>query len=306
MSLKKDRIVDPVLSEWARGYVNAQMIAWNLFPVVAMDKEAGKVPVFGKEAFKIYSTERAIRARSNRILPDDLSTTDVITEEHDLEYPVDYREENESMLGREKHATRVVTDGIALRLEKKAADLAQTAGNYPAGNKKALTTTGCWDDKANSTPIKNIEDAKEAIRSKIGVQPNTMILGPSSMSALRVHPEVLDRIKYSMKGVVTPELLKEIFGIENLVIGNAIYSNDAGTAFTDVWGDNCILAYVNNRKDATEFDPSFGYTYKRTGYPQVDKYPENGGKINIVRSTDFFVPKIVGSDAGYLISNTIA
>ncbi|MCA0447642.1 MAG: major capsid protein [Bacteroidetes bacterium] len=303
--LKKDRIVDPVLTELARGYTNAQMIATSLFPVVALDKEAGKVPSFGKEAFKIYSTERAIRAKSNRILPEDLSSIDVITEEHDLEYPVDYREENESMLGKEKHATRVVSEGIALRLEKKAADLAQTAGNYPSGNKKALTSTGCWSDTANSVPLVDIEAGKEAIRGKIGHYPNTVIMGPATFSALKVHPQVMDRIKYSMKGVLTVDLLKEIIGVDNVVVGNGIYASDAGV-FADIWGDNFILAYVNNQANPTEYDPSFGYTYKKSGYPQVDKYAENGGKVAIVRSTDFFVPKIAGSDAGYLISNTVA
>jgi hypothetical protein len=29
------------------------------FPFVPVDKEGGKIPKFGKEAFKIYNTERA-------------------------------------------------------------------------------------------------------------------------------------------------------------------------------------------------------------------------------------------------------
>ncbi len=69
-TLSNKRIVDPVLTEISRGYTNAALIGTNLFPVVSVTKEAGKIPQFNKEAFKIYNTERAIRAKSNRISPE--------------------------------------------------------------------------------------------------------------------------------------------------------------------------------------------------------------------------------------------
>jgi hypothetical protein len=37
--------------------------------------------------------------------------------------------------------------------------------------------------------------------------------------------------------------------------------------------------------------------------PVIDTYTENG-KVLLVRNTDIFVSKIVGSDAGYLINDT--
>ena len=61
------RIVDPVLTNLARGYSNAAFAGTVLFPVVNVNKEAGKIPLFGKEAFTIYNTERALRAKSNKI-----------------------------------------------------------------------------------------------------------------------------------------------------------------------------------------------------------------------------------------------
>jgi len=308
MSTKLQRIVDPVLTTLARGYANAELVAIYLFPVVFLPKEGARVPRFGKEAFKIHNTERAIRANSNRISPNDLDSIPVNFKEHDLEYPVDYREEAESILSKQKHATAVVSDGIALRHEKMAADLAQDPANYASSNKIALTTTGCWDDYTNSDPIAAVETGKEAVRAKIAKMPNTMIIGPVTYKILKSHPKILDRIKYSMKGIVTVELLQEIFGIKRVIVGNAVYSNDAGTAFSDIWGDTCVLAYVSETPDEarTEYDASFGYTFKKSGYPQVDTYPETGGKVDIVRSTDFFNPMIVGAEAGYLITNTKA
>ena len=71
------RVVDPVLTELARGYTNAQLISETLFPIVTVEKETGKVPQFGKEAFKLYNTERAIRGKSNRMSPEGRTTINI-------------------------------------------------------------------------------------------------------------------------------------------------------------------------------------------------------------------------------------
>ena len=91
-TLAQRRIVDPVLTELARGYSNASFIANAVFPEVTVSKEGGKIPQFNKEAFNIHNTERAIRAKSNRISPEVHTSIDFVLTEHDLEYPIDYRE----------------------------------------------------------------------------------------------------------------------------------------------------------------------------------------------------------------------
>ena len=83
-TLDTRRIVDPVLTKLARGYSNDGFIANYLFPLVSVNKEGGKIPQFTKEAFKIYNTERAIRANSNRINPTLNTTIDFALTEHDL------------------------------------------------------------------------------------------------------------------------------------------------------------------------------------------------------------------------------
>lgn len=47
------------------------------------------------------------------------------------------------------------------------------------------------------------------------------------------------------------------------------------------------------------------YTLRKKNNPMIDTYSE-AGKVQIVRNTDIFIPKIVGSDAGYLINDTNA
>jgi len=300
-TLADRRMVDPVLTDLARGYSNASFIFPKLFPLVKVAKEGGKIPQFNKEAFKIYNTERAIRAKSNRISPEGHSSIDFVLTEHDLEYPVDYREVSEDLLGLRQHATNVVTDAILLRNEKAAADIAQTLGNYAATNKVTLSGTDQWDNAA-SDPIDVIETARHAVRGQIAKFPNVAIIGIQAYKELSHHADVLDLIKYTQHSVMTVALLQTLLNIPKIYIGEAVYETDAGV-LTDVWSDNMILAFVPQSENTSFYEPSFGYTLRKKDMPIIDTYDE-GGKLELIRNTDMLISKIVGADAGYIINDT--
>jgi hypothetical protein len=300
------RIVDPVLTNLARGYSNAAFVGTVLFPVVNVEKEAGKIPQFGKEAFTVYDTERAMRSKSNKIPVETRSSIDYALTEQDAVVPLDYREIEEDIFNARQYASFRAQSAILLKIEYMAAQLATNAANYPTGNKVTLSGTTQFTN-ASSDPIGVVRTASDAIRSKIGKRPNSMVIGAAAFKALRDHASIVDKIKYSMKGVITVDLLKEIFDVENIVVADSMYMN-AGT-LVDCWGDNIIMAYVPEAQtnvDRSVYEPSFGYTLRKKGNPQVDTYTEEGGKIENIRSTDNLVVKIVGSDAGYLIVDTNA
>lgn len=300
--LKNLRVVDPVLTSLARGYRNAQFIGEALFPVAEMDKEAGTIPLFGKEAFEVYDTERAIRAQSNVMNPDDLDGLDVVLREHDLAYPVDYREKNESMFDAESRASRRVVGAIDLRREVSCAKLAQNPNTYLAGAKVTLSGSSQWSN-GGGDPIAVVEQGKEVVRSRIGVRPNTMTMGASVYLSLKFHPKLQAALGSDERKLITLEHLKAIFGVPNIHIGEAV----AGSSNTsDIWSDNMTLAYVAKPAGGEKSDyeePSFGYTLRRKGMPEIDAFDAAGGKVRYVRNTDIYKPVVVGADAGYLISD---
>jgi hypothetical protein len=298
------RHVDPVLTELAQGYSNAEMIADALFPFVNVTKEAGKIPEHSKEAFRIYGTERGLRADSNVLSPEDRTDIDYALTEHDIAYPIDYREEEEDIFDTQAHATHVSTSAIMLRHEKIAADIAQASANYPSGHKTALSGSSRWDQSA-STPIDDIKTGRNAIRAAIAKYPNTLVLGATAFETLQEHASIIERIKYSNIGVVTIDLLKQVLNIPRIFVGQGVYSAD-GSSFTDLWGDAAILAYVPvpaGGRDLTVYDPSFGYTLRKKGRPDTDTYMGTGNKVEYVRTTDNFVVKLTGASAGYLIED---
>lgn len=300
--LKQLRIVDPVLTNLARGYRNAQLIGEALFPIAQMDKEAGTIPLFGKEAFELYDTERAIRAQSNIMTPDDVEGLDVVLREHDIAYPVDYREQSESMFDAEARASRRVVDVIDLRREVACARLAQNPATYLAGAKVTLSGASQWSN-GGGDPIQDVERGKEVIRSRIGIRPNTITMGASVYASLKFHPKLWAALGSNERKLITVEHLKALFGVQGISIGEALAN--AGTV-GDIWGDSLQLAYVAKPQGGAQTsyeDPSFGYTLRRKGMPEIDTYPGSGGKVRYVRNTDIYKPVVVGADAGYLISD---
>lgn len=176
--LSKLRTVDPVLTNLSIGYANEEMIADQLVPVVDIDKEGARIPKWGRGAFKIYNTERALRAKSNRISPEDNDDVMVALDEHDAEYPIDYREDQEAAFDLEAHATFSATEAVMLRREKAVADMVANPANFPTGNKLALSTGDKFNDDA-SDPEAIISDAKASVRARIVREPNTLTLGLS-------------------------------------------------------------------------------------------------------------------------------
>ena len=296
--------INAYLSEIARGYGNNSFIADKLFPTINSEKEKIDIFEFNKEAFQIYDTERAIRANSNVISPKGFNKHSATLNEHDLAYPIDYREEEEAeKIKLQVHATNVVTQGLYLKHEKQCADLAQNPDNYALSNQSSLSGTSKFSDD-NSDPVGVIDDAKDQVCKQIGQDPNTLVMGQEVWSALKRNVALKNMIASTSNKTITLDLLKEFFEIENTYIGRTIFS-DEQNKFQRVWGNNIILAFVPNLTSRTQYDPAYGYTVRKKDALQIDEYEKEGKKVKYIRGTDIYTPFLVGPDAGYLISNVV-
>jgi len=305
------RVVDPVLSTVAQGYKNNEMVAGYLFPTVPVNLRGGNVITFGKEGFMLYASQRAPGENTKRVRFGYAGAPYALVD-YSLEglVPTEVEQEARNGPGIDLGAGAVteVSAIMALRLEKQAADIARTAASYAAANKITLSGTGQWSDfSGTSDPIASIETAKEAIRAATGKRPNTIVMGAVVMSKLKQHPDIVDRIKYTGRDVATPELLASLFGVERVVSGDSIYSNDAGTAFTDVWGKDVVVAYTQLGSLQSGGLPSYGYTYQLAGYPMVEEaYYDRNAKSWIFPVTRVEAPVMAAASAGYLITNAVA
>ena len=304
------------LTTLATGYKPSGLIGEEVFPVVKSVTKGGKIPIFGKDAFKVYETLRARGAHSNRagMTPDSWIT--FFCEEHDLAIPLDQRELNElnnlpgdaalkALFNLQDRQRRRVQWNLKLELEKVIADMVQNSASYNASNRLALSGSDCWSE-TGSDPVSAIEAAREVIRGKIGVYPNTLIMGADTYAQLKFHAAYTDKMKLTNDKVVRPDLIAQMHDLKRVIIGMSMGLNTS-EAFYDLWADNAILCYIPDTKTPDIDEPAFGYTIKpgfsATPYPYVDIFSEEGGKIVNVRCTDMYDALIINKDAGYLISN---
>lgn len=305
------------LTTLASGYKPQGLIGETVFPVVRSVTKGGKIPIFGKDAFKIYETLRARGAKSNRSQISADSWKTFFCEEHDLAIPLDARELNElknlpgdmalkALFNLQDRQRRRVQWNLKLESEQVVATMAQEPNSYSADNRLALSNATCWSE-TGSDPISAIEAAREKVRSKIGVYPNTAIMGADTYSTLKFHAAYTSLLKLTVDKVVRPDLLAQVHDLKRVVVGLSM-SLDSNGAFFDLWGDNFILAYIPDTDTPDIDEPSFGYTIKPgfspTPYPYVDIFTEEGGKIVNVRCTDMYDQVMIMRDAGYLITNT--
>ena len=314
LNLSQVRIIDPVLTNVAQGYKQPDFVGGSLFPQVPVSLRAGKIITFGKEDFMLYNTARAPGENTKRI-QFGYSGSNFALVDYSLEgaVPIEVYQEGSNgangwSIDHMAMAIKKVSAIMALRLEKAQADLARTAATYASNNKTTLSGTSQWSDyTGTSNPITNVETAKEAIRAATGKRPNTMVMGAAVMAKLRAHPVIVDRLKYTGRDIATTDILASLFGVDKVLVGDAIYSNDAGTAFTDVWGKDVVLAYTETAALADMGTPTYGYTYNLNGYPIVEQpYFDRNAKSWFVPVTSAEAPVIAGAGAGYLITNAVA
>jgi hypothetical protein len=311
LSLSQARVVDPVLSAVAQGFTNAAMVSSVLFPRVGVDLRAGNIISFGREDFMLYGTARAPGENTKRVQFGYTSGTYGLVD-YSLEGQLPIENMQESMNGpgidMAAMTVRKTLNIMELRLEKQAADIARNAAAYAAGNKVTLSGTGQWSDyTGTSNPITVIETGKEAVRASTGRRANTVVMGAAVFRWVKHHPVVRDYCKYTGRDVATADLLAALFDVERVIVGDAIWSNDAGTVFTDVWGKDVVVAYTDTASVADMGAPSYGYTYQLNGYPQVEEaYFERNSKSWIFPVTRAEAPVLASAAAGYLVTNAVA
>src|SRR3972149_4924923 len=99
-----------------------------------------------------------------------------------------------------------------------------------------------WNDDA-STPIEDITLAGVAMAGLTGKRPNVIVCGPSVLQSLKNHPDVLDRIKYTEKGIVTADFLSSLMEVEEIVVpwGVTNSATEGGTEDTAFITDKTLL-----------------------------------------------------------------
>lgn len=302
------RIVDPVLTTHALGYVRPGNVGLGLFPAVEVGLRAGKIVTFGKESFRRYSVTRAPGESTRRVtFGYQGSPYAIVDQALEAVVPDELIEEsaNGPGLDASRDAIDATLDIFELEHECQCAAIARDTGNY-GSNTSGLTGQNRWKG-TDGDPTANINTAKEAIRTAIGVRPNTILLSATAFAALKANAKIVDYMAKRGLEALTTQIISNLWEIPNVLIGEAVVAGGVNDSMSDVWGDDVILAYVappsgSNRRSASR--PSFGYTYTLKGQPNVRMpYRDENRQSWIHQVTNNRTPLVTGILGGYLLQN---
>lgn len=305
---KQNQVIDPILSKVALGYRHPEHVGTVLFPVVPVNSSGGKIIQFDKSSFRLFNTKRAPGTKAKRATFGHDGEAYAL-ENHALDAVVPReRMRDASVVPNINLATRAVNlvlKSSSLVLENAQASIATNLANYAANNQVTLAGTDQWNDYANSTPFQDVEEGKEAVRSRIGVYPNVMEIAAKVYKYLKQHPAVLDRTKYTSSESITPDILAGLFDVEKVVIGKAIAFDDDDSTI-DIWGRDVVLSYSPQSATGAE-EPSFGYTYQMEGHPMVEvPHWDSDARSWVYGMTHERDAVLTGMDAGFIIKNAVA
>jgi len=306
MTTGQAAVVDAVLTNYARGYANQEFIAARIAPVADVPSRSSRQLRFGKEGFRRLATRRAPGAPILTVQYG-YASDPVSLQQDALQglVPVETAEEAARVPGvnMAQTAVQTVLDQLDLGLEIDTATMLRSSALYAASNKATLAGSSQWSDPA-SDPKGDIDDAKSAIRRMIGRNPTTLVLGPDVFLALTNHPKIKEQFKYTSAESITETMLARFFQLREVVVGNGVYLPDGaadGSAATDIWGKDAILAYVP--QGGNWMVPSFAYTYRLMGYPMVESpWYDRDVKSWKYPTTVERRPYMVGGDAGFLFT----
>jgi len=309
--------VNKPLTDILIGYHNSEFIADEIFPTVIVNKQTDIIPAIKQSAF--FRDEAATPLGEAEVAADvgyevDTSATYYCDRYGQRHFISDDRRVNEDdPFDSDREATLLVTDKLMMRRERAfVADfwkLAVWTTNVTGGS-----TVDKWSDYGTSSPIEDIRTYKRTIRRMIGRDPNLLVLGDLTYDVLVDHPDILERIIYTERGIATTELLAALFGIDRILVGKSVHTTDAeGTAEASVtysanWDDDALLLYVAPRPSI--FEPSAGYTFVwntglGNGMQWVRKYRNEEILGDFIEVRSYFDQKRTAANAGAFFSDIV-
>ena len=316
--------IDQPLTNLTIAYVQSQenFIADKVFPVVGVQKQSDKYYIYDRANMNRTGDVKALAPRTevNRIgqaISNDSYYADVYGLGMDFDQQTLANED--AALDVRSSGAATLVNRLMIHREEQFADTFFASGIWGTDN----TPSNLWSDYTNSTPIKNVTDARRTMQLKSGgFKPNTMVVGKEVRDTLINHPDILGRLNggatVTNTALITNAKLAEIFEVENFYVMEAVKNSSVeGVAESNAFigGKNALLAHV--APNAGLMTPMAGATFAWNTLDGVNnlgvtvesfsddalKRQQVAEHIQVKMSYDM---KVTGADLGYFFEAVIA
>ena len=303
------RPVNPVLTNMSIAGRNKNFLAEKIAPFSVQPQKSG--------TYFTYTPSYWMRVPTGSVRASDAPYTQLgygvanstySTVEHGYEklLPDPVRNASQTPEDLQMKDVQFLTNALQLDLEKSVADKLFTSSVWGAGD---VTLSGAqqWDDYANSDPIKDAKTARLAIHQLVGEFPNTMFIGISSWQKLIEHPLLLEKYKYTQKGILTEDLVAAVFGVEEVVVGDTSYNSAAEgqTAVgANIWGNNALFL-CRNTPTLGVANGAYTFIWDEIGNNPwaIQDYREEKLRGTMTRILTHWDIEVVSSSFGYMLNS---
>jgi hypothetical protein len=305
----RDLHIDGPLSQLTIGFRPQGMIWDQIMPVVAVPKQSDGYYVWPREDwFRAEAAHRAPKTRAKRINAT-VSTDTYFAKNFALgaETPWEDLDNADDQLQWRQSISNLIIDNLGLNAEIRMAGRICNTANVGSSN----TLAANYSNVGASTPIDDMDNGRESIRSVTGYYPNEAVFGPLSWMRFRKHPDVIDFIRGKGDNIggggVTEQQVANAWNLSKVLVGAAIQNTaveGAPGTYSDVWSNHIALLYVAPSPGIMV--PTYGYTFqwKPAGFPapfSVRRYDEVPEMQEVQEVHHFQDEKVVSTPLGYLI-----
>lgn len=220
----------------------------------------------------------------------------------------------------DKDATKFVTNQMLLKRDLDWNRTFFKEGVWGADYEGGGTDFASWND-AGSDPIQQFQDYTTEFIKQAGIKPNTLVLGANTINVLKNHPDFIDRIKYTQRGVVTNELLASFLEVEKVLVSYASYTNVAEQTDGRLQDDAAEYEFISDPDAAlllytpsspSLMTPAAGYIFTWTGYlnagnngfgTKISRFRQEHIRSDRIEGEMTYDMKVVSPDMGVFLKN---
>jgi len=287
-------------------------IADKVFPIVPVMKQSDRYFVYTKDFW--FRTTAAKRAPATESAGSSFGVDNTPSYYADVwatHVNVDdqMRANQDQPLDLDRDSTLFVTQQLMLRREMQFMASYMKTGIWTGDPSGDFTPATSWSSDA-SNPIQDIDTEKSKVKSQTGRLPNTLVVSPDVFFRFRNHPVILDRIKYTQRGIISEDLLASLFGVEKFLVAAAVQNaSQEGVpgSYNYLAANQALLVYANPAPSLMQ--PSGGYIFSWQGLfgagaqgNRISSFRMEHLKADRIEGEMAFSMKQVGADLGVYIN----
>src|SRR3990167_322614 len=184
------------------------------------------------------------------------------------------------------------------------------AASVWTGQETTLSGGDQWNEFDTSDPLGNADTAKSNLSLKAGVPSSQVIavMGRQVFDKLKRHSKLRTQYDPTFKGNLNEQMIAELFGIREVIVGSASYESSAEGAASEanayIWGKYCLFMYVP-QSPAIDM-PSATYQFRVEDSDKLTTWREDAEHQAVVEYAYDMVPEITSAICGAIYINAVA